>query len=303
MTSSSVIVLGLVTAATLPSAALQRFEAVEPHMGTLVRIQLYARDTVQADAAFRRAFARIAQLDAALSDYRDESELTRLCRADVKRAVPISADLYAVLDRALEIARETEGAFDPTLGPVTALWGEARKERRVPDSRALREALARTGYRHLHLDAVARTATMDIPGMRLDLGGIAKGYAAGEALAALGIRRALVAVSGDLAIGDAPPGARGWRIAIGATGEIRTLANCAVSTSGDAEQHLDAGGVRYSHIVDARTGMGLTRSSMVTVIAPKAMDADVWSTALSVLGAGRARPVLARHGTFIVFFQ
>jgi len=269
-------------------------------MGTLVRIQLYARDTGQAVRAFRAAFARIAQLDAALSDYRDDSEVNRLCRAAPNRPVPISADLYAVLETALRRARETEGSFDPTLGPVTALWREARKQHRLPDDDALREALARTGYRHLHLDSAARTATFDIPGMRLDLGGIAKGYAADEALAALGLPSALVALSGDLAIGAPPPGKKGWRIAIGSTGEVRILANTAVSTSGDTEQHLDAAGQRYSHIVDPHTGVGLTARRMVTVIARRGIDADSWSTALTVLGSDRGRQLLRNHPALIV---
>jgi thiamine biosynthesis lipoprotein len=306
MTSSSVIALCLFTAASLRAGALQRFEAVEPNMGTLVRIQLYARDTAQADAAFRAAFARIAHLDAALSDYRDDSELNRLCRSTVNIPVPISADLYTVLETALQLAGETGGAFDPTLGPVTALWREARKHQRLPADAVLREAVARTGYRHLHLDPVARTATLDIPGMRLDLGGIAKGYAADAALAALaslGLRSALIAVSGDLAIGAPPPGSKGWRVAIESTRDVRTLADTAVSTSGDSEQHLDAAGQRYSHIVDPRTGMGLTNRGMVTVIAPCGIDADSWSTALSVLGADHSRPLLARHPSITAIFQ
>ncbi|MEO8369480.1 MAG: FAD:protein FMN transferase [Candidatus Solibacter sp.] len=300
MTSSSVFAVCLFTVLPLPAAALQLFEAVEPHMGTLVRIQLYARDTAQADAAFRAAFTRIAQLDAALSDYRDDSEVNRLCRAAVNQPVPISADLYAVLDAALQLAAETEGAFDPTLGPVTALWRVARKQRRLPDGDLLRAAVARTGYRHLHLDPRAQTATLDIPDMRLDLGGIAKGYAADEALAALGLPTALVAISGDLAIGAPPPGKQGWRIEIGSTKEVRTLSNTAVSTSGDTEQHLDVGGQRYSHVVDPQTGRGLTTGRMITVIARRGIDADSWSTALSVLDPARYRILLAQHPTLIV---
>ncbi len=295
--------LCLFTAIPLHGAELQLFEGVKPHMGTLVRIQLYARDTAQADTAFRAAFARIAQLDTALSDYRDDSEINRLCRAAPNHPVPISADLYTVLETALQLAGETDGAFDPTLGPVTALWREARKQHRLPDHAALREALARTGYRHLHLDPAARTATLDISGMRLDLGGIAKGYAADEALAALALPRALVAVSGDLSIGEPPPGSKGWRIAIGATTEVRTLANTAVSTSGDAEQHLDIGAVRYSHIINPQTGEGLTNRLMVTVIAPRGIDADSWSTALSVLGLERSRPILASHPNITAVFS
>jgi thiamine biosynthesis lipoprotein len=126
--------------------------------------------------------------------------------------------------------------------------------------------------------------------MQLDVGGIAKGYAADEALAALkrtGIRNALVAASGDLAFSDPPPGQRGWKIGIGSNDRVLELSNAAVSTSGDAEQHLDGDGKRYSHIIDPGTRMGLTSGITVTIVAPHGIDADGISTAVSVLGAER----------------
>jgi thiamine biosynthesis lipoprotein len=274
-------------------------------MGTLVRIQLYAADAGRADAGFRAGFHRIAQLDAALSDYRADSEVNRLCRSTMGKPVNVSADLFVVLAAARQLAEETDGAFDVTLGPVTALWRQARQEHRLPAPDALREALQRSGYRNLHLDTAARTVTLDQAGMRLDLGGIGKGYAADAALAVLaqlGIRRALVAASGDLAIGDSPPGRSGWSIGIDslkrpAAGFARVMELCdaAVSTSGDTAQNLEIGGVRYSHIVDPATGMGLTRTITVTVVARRGIDADSWSTALSVLGPQRGIPLIGKH--------
>jgi thiamine biosynthesis lipoprotein len=295
----------LLSAAVLRAADLQLFEAVQPHMGTLVRIQLYTADADRANQGFRAAFLRFAQLDAALSDYREDSELNRLCRSAVGNPVSVSADLFRVLSAARQLAEETNGAFDVTLGPVTLLWRQARREHRVPAPDALREALQRSGYRKLHLDAAAQTVTLDQPGMRLDLGGIGKGYAADAALAALaelGIRRALVAASGDLAIGDPPPGKGGWSIGIdshnrpdGAFSRVLQLCNAAVSTSGDREQNLEIAGVKYSHIVDPATGMGLTRPIAVAVVARQGIDADSWSTALSVLGAERGIALIEKH--------
>src|SRR5438552_3417408 len=176
----AVLLASLMTAA---AADLRLFEAVEPHMGTLFRIKLYAADEQQAAAAFRAAFARIHDLDAALSDYKPDSELNRVCRA--VRPVKVGEDLFHVLAASQNLAEQTGGAFDVTLGPVIRLWREARKNNRLPDSEALQDAGRRSGYRKLHLDGVNRTATFDQPGMQLDLGGIAKGYAADEALAAL----------------------------------------------------------------------------------------------------------------------
>lgn len=284
MTSSKLALL--LCAASAMAGEPTRFEAVEPHMGTLVRIQVYASGEAQAKAAFSAAFARIAELDDALSDYKPDSELNRL-------PPRVGPDLFRVLDAAQSLAEQTGGAFDITLGPVTRLWREARKEGRVPDAAAVREALAHSGYRKLHLDPATRGVTLDDPAMKLDLGGIAKGYAADEALAALeraGIRSALVAMSGDIACSGPPPGRRGWKIEAG--GQVRELSGAAVSTSGAAEQHIDSGGRRYSHIVDPRTGMGITTPVTVTVIAPHGLEADGLATAISILGRERGMALI-----------
>jgi thiamine biosynthesis lipoprotein len=295
----------LLSTGALCAADLQLFEAVQPHMGTLVRIQLYAPDTGRADTAFRAAFERIAQLDAIMSDYRADSEVNRLCLTAVRKPVNVSADLFTVLAASRALAEETGGAFDITLGPVTLLWRQARREHRLPEPVALRKALQHSGYGKLHLDAAAGTVSLDQPDMRLDLGGIGKGYAADAALAVLadlGIRRALVAASGDLAIGDPPPGRTGWDVGIDAPDagtesftRILELSNAAVSTSGDSSQNLEAGGVRYSHIIDPATGMGLTQPIAVSVVARRGIDADSWSTALSVLGPERGMALIEKH--------
>jgi FAD:protein FMN transferase len=294
MTSSraalrAALLVGVFAAAGYGSG-LERFEAVEPHMGTLVRIQVYASGVPQAQAAFRAGFARIAALDDALSDYKADSEVNRLPR-------PVSVDLFRVLEAAQRLAVETDGAFDVTVGPLTRLWRTGR----LPDAAAIAEARRHIGYRKLHLDAAFRTVTLDDPAMRLDLGAIAKGYAADEALQAIaeaGCPIAMVAVSGDLAIGEPPPGRAGWQVDAG--GSVRTVSRVAISTSGDTEQHLDSAGVRYSHILDPATGLGLTRSHVMTVIAAHGIDADALATAASVLGPERGRQLVERHGATLV---
>jgi thiamine biosynthesis lipoprotein len=253
--------------AAFSPSGLTRYEAVEPYMGTLVRITVYTSSERVAAGAFRAAFDRIRDLDRVLSDYKPDSELNTVVLRAVQRDVRVSDDLFAVLDASHSLAEATGGAFDITQGPVIRLWREARRTGRVPDPEALRSAAARSGYSKLHLDRDRRTIRLDVPGMALDVGAIGKGYAASEALAtlaALGVRRALVAVSGDLALGDPPPGQRGWRVGIhgGDAAALKVpqalaLANVAVSTSGSSEQHLDAGGRRYSHIIDPASRMGL----------------------------------------------
>jgi FAD:protein FMN transferase len=280
--------------AHVPASSLHRYEAVEPHMGTLVGITLYAPDEPAATAAFRAAFDRIARLDAILSDYQPDSELNRVARTAVGRAVPVGEDLFAVLRASQELATATSGAFDVTQGPVIRLWREARKTARVPDPEALREAASRSGYRKLHLGTEDQTVRFDVPGMALDVGAIGKGYAASEAVEVLdrrGIGSALVAVSGDLAFSAAPPGERGWRVAVYADDvplqgvpRFLELTNAAVSTAGNAEQHVDINGRRYSHIIDPSSSTGLVDDIRVTVIAPHGLDADGLDTAVSVLG-------------------
>jgi FAD:protein FMN transferase len=279
-------ILAAVTAALASRGATAqdtRREYVELHMGMAVRVVLYAPDDPTARRAARAAYARIADLEDVMSDYRAESEVRRLA-ARPGVAVPVSDDLFAVLAHALELWRQSDGAFDPTVGPFVELWRAARRTGRLPRRAALDSAAARVGSDKVHLDAVARTVRLDVPGMRLDLGGIAKGYILDRALAALrqqGVTRALLEAGGDIVVGDAPPRRRGWRIAI--PGGDTTLANRAVSTSGDTEQFVVIGGVRYSHVIDPRSGMGLTSRREATVVAPDGVTADGLATALTVL--------------------
>jgi thiamine biosynthesis lipoprotein len=280
-----------------PDKSLSLFEAVEPHMGTLMRIKIYASNEDAAKQALRAAFDRIARLDDDLSDYKPESELNRITTTAVHHPVPISPDLFRILAASQELSQSSDGAFDITLGPVTHLWREARKDKHLPDAAALHNALARCGYRKLHLDFARHTAQFDEPGMQLDAGGIAKGYAADEALAVLerlGIHSALVAASGDLAFSDAPPGEKGWKLGVDSIDEdnapftrVLVLANAAMSTSGDMEQHLDANGIRYSHIVNPDTGVALTHHITVTIVARHGIEADGVTKVVSILGETR----------------
>ena len=248
-------------------------------MGSVATITLYADSSDQAQRAFVAAFSRIAQLNRILSDYDPDSELSRACKE--KRVA--SPELTAVITHAQKLAAETGGAFDITAGPLIGLWRNARKSKKMPTEAEIAAARTLSGYGNLEIEnGVLRCS---IAGMRLDAGGIAKGYAADEALAAIrntDVASALVAVSGDIAIGDAPPGKPGWQVKI--LDEVRVLSNCAVSTSGDEFQFVDIDGVRYSHVIDPRTGIALRHSRTVAVIARRGIDADAIATAVSVGG-------------------
>jgi FAD:protein FMN transferase len=276
---------------------LLRFERTQPHMGTLARIVVYAPDSSQASEAFRAAFGRIEALNEAFSDYRPDSELNRLCRHAGGSPIVVSTDLLRVLSDSQALAEESEGAFDVTAGPLIQLWRRARRQHELPAPERLVEALKLSGYRWLKLDSKQSTVQLMKAGMRLDLGGIAKGYAADEALKLLeqrGIQRALVALGGDIAVSDAPPGKKGWTIDIDPAGfsallkpEPLTLRHAAISTSGDVEQFTEISATRYSHIIDPRTGNALVGRSRVSVVAKTGTKADGLATAVSVLGPDR----------------
>jgi thiamine biosynthesis lipoprotein len=236
-----------------------------------------------------------------MSDYKATSELMRLCKKAGGEPVKVSDDLFVLLNRSQDISRRTKGAFDVTVGPVVRLWRRARRSKKLPDPEKLAEARKLVGYEKIRLDPDRHTVQLLIAGMLLDLGGIAKGYAAEELLAVLrryGITRALVAAGGDIAVGDAPVGAAGWKIAVaplesGAEPQHHLmLTHAAVSTAGDANQHVEIDGKRYSHIIDPRTGQALVGKSSVTVIAPDGTTTDGLDTGLCVLGPEASLPII-----------
>jgi thiamine biosynthesis lipoprotein len=283
--------LGLAAAA--PAPRLSRFEFSQPHMGTTFTVVLYASGARRAARAADAAFARIAGLDARLTDYDTDSEAMRITREAVLRPVPVSDDLYRVLSLAQGMSVRTGGAFDVSVGPLSQLWRRARRQAELPDGREVDAARAVSGSALVRLDAASRAVMLRRAGMRLDFGGIAKGYAADRALETLrarGMKRALVAAGGDVAVGDPPPGERGWRVAIApfdsrTPAPIRwvTLARAGVSTSGDAEQWVEVAGVRYSHIFDPRTGRPVTGRRQATAVARDATTSDMLATTLCVL--------------------
>jgi len=273
--------------------ALARFEFSEPHMGTEFRIVVYAARAVDAGRAAKAAFARVAELDRRLSDYEPASELTRLGVSSDRGAptapVIVSEDLWRVLEEGQAVARASEGAFDLTIGPYVQLWRRARRQEALPRASALSAAAPAVGYAKLELGA-EHTVRLLAPRMRLDAGGIAKGYALDEVLdllAGRGLERALVVGGGELRAGAPPPGANGWRVAlVGLDGpsEALELSGCALATSGDLEQFVVIDGKRYSHILDPRTGRALSERRLVSVLGPRAIRTDALATAVSVLG-------------------
>jgi thiamine biosynthesis lipoprotein len=286
----------LFASAALGGEELQRFAYEKAEMGLPFRITLYAADEKSAKAAADAAFERIAQLNEVLSDYDPDSELSRVSRTHDEE-IPVSTDLWIVLERAQAMSAQSDGAFDVTVGPLVNLWRRARRKKELPSPELIAEMRARVGWRYLQLNPEKRSVRLLKPDMRLDCGSIGKAYAVDEALKLLrsrGLSRALVGGAGDMAAGDPPPDQDGWKIEAAPLdapdapkGEIVLLNNSAIATSGDVFQHVELNGIRYSHIVDPWTGLGLTDHSLVTILARDCLTANSLSTTVSILGPKR----------------
>lgn len=277
---------------------LNRFTFTAPAMGTEFRIVLYAADSMHATEAASGAFSLADSLEAIMSDYRPDSEISRLSNsAGSGRFVGVSAPLMRVLREATDVSDATDGAFDASAGALTRLWRHGIRRGEVPPDSAIRRAVATVGFRDVRFDTTTGSVRLDRPDMRLDLGGIAKGFAADrmlERLRADGLSHALVDAGGDIAAGDAPPSSDGWRVALAGiypdVGTVTTLvvSNAGLATSGDRFRFIESGGRRYSHIIDPKTGYGTTHTHSVTVIAPSATLADAFASAFTVMPAARA---------------
>lgn len=272
----------------------ERFEYVEPEMGVDFHLKFYAPSRQEAERIAKTAYARVEALNRIFSDYDPDSELSRLGRAQVGEPVRVSSELFDILQRAQALARDTRGAFDVTAGPSVRFWRQARKRGQMPPVHELKAAQNRVGYQKLLLNATHQTVTLRAARLQFDLGGIAKGYAVDEAMAVLkanGIARAYVAADSDLLTSGPPPRKSGWKIELRNVDEFgnlypRTvfLKHIALSTSGDTQQFVEINGRRYSHIVDPRTGIGLTSRIQVTVMSSDSVTADSHATAVCVLG-------------------
>jgi thiamine biosynthesis lipoprotein len=270
----------------------QHFRFEEAAMGTLFVIEVYAPNALVIEPLIAEAWRKVHALDRSFSDYDPESELMRFCRKPAGTQVALSSELADIFRKSGEIYRLSGGAFDVTIGPLKRLWRQTRRDAALPSAERIAEAKALIGWEKVHLNP-DDTASLEQDGMRLDLGGIAKGYAADAVLALLcqgGAPQALVAASGDIVVGDPPPGQAGWEVRAASLkdpehGDVKLLlSHQALSTSGDTKQAALIAGTSYSHILDPATGLGLTSHRMVNVIAPRSVLADALSTALSIAG-------------------
>ena len=279
-------------------------------MGADVKIVLNYSKNSDLEGAVKKAFLEGDRLNSIFSDYISQSELSRFSRSSVTgERVVLSKELFEVLKYCSSLAAISNGSFDPTLGPLTRLWRISRYQKLFPDKSKLTNALKRTGVKYLQLDETQQTGQLLSPNMVLDLGGVAKGYIADRMLEVLdkhGFSRSIIDAGGDLIIGDPPLNSEGWTIQIGGRKYNKLprlkLSNCAIATSGDSEQFLEINGTHYSHILNPKTGIGLTSQAQATVIAPTGMEADSLASTFLVTGFEEASELMNYTNSQFLYF-
>lgn len=290
--------LALLAAALLvPAAGPLKVERSTEAMGATFSVVLYGSDQASMNEAIDAALEEAHRLDELLSNYRPESEWSRINRDVSVRPVTVSPELFRLLSDCIEYSRGSEGTFDLTVGPLMRAWGFLGGDRHVPSRDQIQEALERVGYRHIQLNARKRTVRFDRPGIEIDPGGVGKGYAVDrmvEILRERGFRNALVAASGSsiFGLGAPPEEPRGWPISIADPWDHQKnaaqvfLKDASLSTSGSYEKSFRSGGHRYSHIMDPRSGVPAETAVQVTVIAPRTIDSEVWAKPYFIQGLG-----------------
>lgn len=281
-------------------------------MGCAWRIVLDAPAARETSSAAEAAFDRIRQIEKALSDWEPESALRRFGKtAGSSGFQDLDPDLGRALVEARRWARWSGGAFDPTLGALVPLWRRTLLTGRLPAVEALERARASVDWRRLELSADGRRGRLAAAGARLDLGGFAKGWAADQALQVLrrsGFRRALVEGGGDLAVGAPPRGDRGWRIVIEPV-EGRPLPpalqirHASVATSGTSARHVVIDGQRFGHLLDPRSGRGVSHRRQVTVVAAEGGQADAIASACSILTPSESIALIERTAGVEILIQ
>lgn len=281
-------------------------------MGTQFAIVAYGADARFLAQVANEAFEEIDSLAAQMSNYKAESELSRINREAARGPVLVEPGLFQLIEDSLRYGRETDGAFDITVGPLMKAWGFFRGQGRLPAPTELAAVMKRVGYRHVQMEREQRTVRFDAAGVELDLGGIAKGYAVDRAagiLRSYGVRAALISsgTSSIYALG-APPGERAWRVTLrdpfqkDKAGDVFELRDYSFSASGNYEKFFRLGGKTYSHIMDPRSGRPVMDMLSTAVLAPLGVESDALSTSFFVLGVERSRQYLARHPRLAVIF-
>ena len=300
MKKTSVLVLTFLILAAIVSCSIQKdsvYKKSMPLMDTIVSITVVSDSKEIAEKAMEEAFGKIDSFGYLINFYSEKSELSEINRNAGIRKTRVSPETLDVIEKAFLASEKSLGAFDPTIGPIVKLWDFA--EKKMPSDKEIKHALPLVNYRDIIIDRNASTVMLSKKGMMLDLGGIAKGYAADMAVDSLmkkGIQSGLVSIAGDIRTFGLKPDKKPWTIGIknprqtGTKDEIiarARLTDKAISTAGDYERYFIAAGKRYHHLLDPKTGLPAETCRSVSIVSDKAVDTDAFSTAVFVLGPAK----------------
>jgi thiamine biosynthesis lipoprotein len=311
--TSTVLISAMLAAPGRHAKEKVRYEDSRVSMACAYTIAAYGPEMARLRQAVTAAFDEVDRIDRLMSNYKASSPLSRINREAAVSPVKLDAELFEFLDLCLRYSRESDGAFDVTVGPLMKTWGFFRGEGRMPSEAELAVAREKTGYRHVVLNHAELTVRFDREGIELDLGGIAKGYAVDRAVAVLkanGIEAALVNACGSTIYGlGSPPGLNEWEVEIQDPVDRSRIAtwvrlkNQALSVSGSYEKFFELDGVRYSHVMDPRTGRPVQGVLSVAVVAPSGTEGDALDNVFYVQGVERARAGLKKFSaTEVLFF-
>ena len=284
-------------------------------MGTVYEIKVNSPKAIKTRDQIQLGVARVLDhIDKSMSTYNPDSELSKINQNRSSSWLPVSADLYQVLDDAIKISNLTNGAFDITVGPLVNLWGfgPEQKDKTIPSEQDIRSRLANTGYHNLALRSDPRSVSKKLPDMYIDLSGIAKGYGVdkvAEFLEGLGFLNYLVDIGGEVRVRGINPEGIPWKIGIErpvagqrSVQRVIPLRSIAMATSGDYRNFFEVNGKRYSHTIDPKTGRPVTHNlDSVTVLNPSTAIADALATGLLVLGPTSAPELAVKHGIAAYF--
>ena len=292
----------------------KRYRFSEQKMGSEFTILLYHSDSNKAQIAASNAFKIADSLNYSFSDYLINSEVSKLSKtAGTDQWVRVSADLMEIIEKSNYAWIKSKGTFDITVGRLTKLWRKNKKDKKLPNQDSLKIALGTTGMKFVQINKNLGLIKLKKKGTQIDLGGIGKGFAAQKMLDYLksqNITTALCDAAGNMAIGDAPPDTNGWNIAVQIPNKTQTLlnqmlqiTNRSISTSGDLYQYFEVNKKKYSHIINPKTGLGITSQKQVTIICENATRADWLSTACCILPTKKALNLAKKENAEILIIE